>query len=148
MFIDILYFRLMYSWANDDEEEEDETLEDKYGGKHLIIFLVDATKRMASTLIGDLDGLTGIQRALMCAHASVKSKIFHSDSDCVGVLTFGNKNGQTKECDFQNLRQILPLARPSSEAILSLEELTNGDEGAALFESRFGSGDIDDVFNF
>ena len=37
----------MYSWAEEDEEDEEEVLEDKFGGKNLTIFLVDGTKGMS-----------------------------------------------------------------------------------------------------
>jgi len=135
----------MYSWAEVDEEEEEDVFDDKFGGKNLIIFLVDGTKGMAKQLEGDPEELTGIQRALCCAHATIKSKIFHSDNDCVGVLSFGNTNCATEGSDFHNVRQVLPLARPSGEAILMLEELMDGQTGAAMFETKFGLGDVTDV---
>jgi len=135
----------MYSWAEEDENEDDDLLEDKYGGKNLTIFLVDGTKAMAEELDGDEDGMTGIQRALSCGHATIKSKIFHSDKDCVGIISFGHKDAQTQGSDFPNLRQVLALDRPSGEAILMLEELMDSQTGAALFESKFSSGEVSDV---
>eukprot|EP00090_Calanus_glacialis_P040227 TRINITY_DN7011_c0_g1_i1.p1 TRINITY_DN7011_c0_g1~~TRINITY_DN7011_c0_g1_i1.p1 ORF type:complete len:605 (+),score=238.41 TRINITY_DN7011_c0_g1_i1:38-1852(+) len=135
----------MYSWAEEDEEDEEEVLEDKFGGKNLTIFLVDGTKGMSEQVEGDTEGLTGIQLALSCVHATIKSKIFHGDKDCVGLLTFGNKEAVTKGSDFPTVRQVLSLARPSGEAILMLEELMDGQTGAALFESRFGCGVEGDV---
>jgi len=135
----------MYSWAAEDENDEDDVSEEKYGGKNLTIFLVDGTKGMAEQLEGDEEGLTGIQRALSCAHATIKSKIFHSDKDCVGIISFGHKEEQTEGSDFPNLRQVLPLGRPSGEAILMLEELMDGQTGAALLESKFSAGGESDV---
>jgi len=135
----------MYSWAEDDEDGEEDILEEKFGGKNLTIFLIDTTVSMAKLLEGDEDGMTGIQRALSCGHATIKSKIFHSDNDCVGLLSFGNTSSVTKGSDFPTIRQILPLARPSGEAILMLEELMDGKAGAAMFETKFGSGDVVDV---
>jgi len=135
----------MYSWAEEDEEGEEDIVQEKFGGKNLTIFLVDATKSMAKQLEGDEDGMTGIQRALSCAHATIKNKIFNSDNDCVGLLTFGNTSSTTQGSDFPNIRQVLPLARPSGEAILMLEELMDGRTGADTFESKFSSGDVGDV---
>ena len=135
----------MYSWAAEDEDDEDDVSEEKYGGKNLTIFLVDGTKEMAAQLEGDEEGLTGIQRALSCAHATIKSKIFHSDKDSVGIISFGHKEEQTEGSDFPNLRQVLPLTRPSGEAILMLEELMDGQTGAALLESKFSAGGESDV---
>ena len=135
----------MYSWAAEDENDEDDVSEEKYGGKNLTIFLVDGTKGMAEQLEGDEEGLTGIQRALSCAHATIKSKIFHSDKDSVGIISFGHKEEQTEGSDFPNLRQVLPLTRPSGEAILMLEELMDGQTGAALLESKFSAGGESDV---
>jgi len=135
----------MYSWAAEDENDEDDVSEEKYGGKNLTIFLVDGTKGMAEQLEGDEEGLTGIQRALSCAHATIKSKIFHSDKDSVGIISFGHKEEQTEGSDFPNLRQVLPLGRPSGEAILMLEELMDGQTGAALLESKFSAGGESDV---
>jgi len=135
----------MYSWAAEDENDEDDVSEEKYGGKNLTIFLVDGTKEMAAQLEGDEEGLTGIQRALSCAHATIKSKIFHSDKDSVGIISFGHKEEQTEGSDFPNLRQVLPLTRPSGEAILMLEELMDGQTGAALLESKFSAGGESDV---
>ena len=135
----------MYSWAAEDEDDEDDVSEEKYGGKNLTIFLVDGTKGMAEQLEGDEEGLTGIQRALSCAHATIKSKIFHSDKDSVGIISFGHKEEQTEGSDFPNLRQVLPLTRPSGEAILMLEELMDGQTGAALIESKFSAGGESDV---
>jgi len=135
----------MYSWAVDDEEEDEEVGQEKYGGKNLTIFLIDATKGMAEQLEGDQDDMTGIQKSLSCAHATIKSKIFHADKDCVGVLTFGNSVRDTEGTDFPNVRQVLALSRPSGEAILMLEELMDGKAGSAVFETKFGSGDQSDV---
>jgi len=135
----------MYSWDAEDENDEDDVSEEKYGGKNLTIFLVDGTKGMAEQLEGDEEGLTGIQRALSCAHATLKSKIFHSDKDSVGIISFGHKEEQTEGSDFPNLRQVLPLTRPSGEAILMLEELMDGQTGAALLESKFSAGGESDV---
>jgi len=136
---------IMYSWAAEDENDEDDVSEDKYGGKNLTIFLLDGTKGMAEQLEGDEEGLTGIQRALSCAHATIKSKIFHSDQDCVGIISFGHEEKQTEGSDFPNLRQVLPLTRPSGEAILMLEELMDGQTGAAEIESKFSPGEESDV---
>jgi len=135
----------MYSWAAEDENEEDEESDYKYGGKNLTIFLIDGTIGMAAQLEGDEDGLTGIQRALACAHATIKSKIFDGHKDCVGIISFGHKEEQTQGVDFPNIRQVLALARPSGEAILMLEELMDGQTGATQFESKFSQGEESDV---
>jgi len=95
--------------------------------------------------IGDPEGLTGIQRSLSCALATIKSKIFSSDKDCIGVLGFGTRSAKSDDCDFLTVRQVVPLGRPSSAAILSLEELLDPDSGSSEFEKRFGSGEQTDV---
>eukprot|EP00092_Neocalanus_flemingeri_P030946 GFUD01033608.1.p1 GENE.GFUD01033608.1~~GFUD01033608.1.p1 ORF type:complete len:608 (+),score=207.55 GFUD01033608.1:49-1872(+) len=138
----------MYSWAEEEEGGEEDVQEDRFGGKNLTIFLVDGTKGMAKQLEGDQsdqEGLTGIQLALSCAHGTIKSKIFHSGQDCVGVLSFGNSSRVSQGSDFHTVRQVLPLARPSGEAILMLEELMDGQAGADMFETKFGSGEQSDV---
>jgi len=135
----------MYSWADEEEEEEDESFDGKYGGKNLTIFLVDGTKSMMSKLEGDEECLTGIQRAFSCAHATIKNKIFQSDKDCVGVILFGSESCTSEGSDFPNVRQVLPLSRPCSESILKLEEFMDGITGSNLIESKFKPGVQGDV---
>jgi len=135
----------MYSWAQAPDDLDDEEEDINIGGKSLIIFLVDCTKSMSATLVGDPEGLTGIQRSLSCALASIKSKIFGSDKDCIGVLGFGTRSTKSDDSDFLTVRQIVPLGRPSAAAILSLEELLAPDSGVSEFEKKFGSGEQLDV---
>merc|ERR1719187_501741 len=73
-----------------------------------------------------------LQRALCCAHDTIKNKIFNSDKDCIGVVLFGCRAAKTDNSDFETVRVLLPLARPSGSAILSLERLL-GEQGAVTF---------------
>ena len=65
---------------------------------------------------GDPDGYTALQRfavragpnpvvrALCCAHDTIKSKIFASDQDHVGVVLFGCRPLTTPNSDFKTVR--------------------------------------------
>jgi len=129
----------MYSWQDEDEEGEGEADSGFSSGKSLTLFLIEATTPMAEAREGDQDSYTLLQRALACAHDTIKNKIFSSDKDCIGVVLFGNRAGKSADCDFETCRVLLPLARPSAKAILSLERLL-GDQGAATFQAEVGSG--------
>jgi len=135
----------MYSWAQGADDDEDESIDNDYGGKSLIIFLVDCTKPMSEPIVGDSEGMAGIQKALSCALATIKNKIFGSDKDCIGVIGFGTKPSKRDDSDFETVRQVVPLGRPSAAAILSLEELLDPDTGSSTFDEKFGYGQQSDV---
>ena len=98
----------MYSWDINDEEEE-ENNDVIYSGVHLVVFLIDATKKMKESMVGE-DGLNSIQTSLKCAHATIKNKIRNNPKDCVGILTYGNSPKRTNESEFESVRQVLPLS--------------------------------------
>lgn len=134
----------MYSWQDPDDEEEDDGDFGFSSGKSLTVFLIDATTVMGEKRDGDPDCFTALQRSLSCAHDTIKNKIFNSDKDCIGVVLFGVRPSKTDESDFESVRVLLPLARPSSHAILSLERLL-GDQGDVTFQSEVGHGTESDV---
>ena len=134
----------MYSWDVDDEDDED-TMETNFSGVHLIIFLIDASKKMKNSVADEEENLNCIQTSLKCAHATIKNKVMNSPRDCIGVVTFGNNPKQTQETQFQSLRQVLSLSMPSSETILMMEEFTDCAAGAEVFEEQFGSGDDSNI---
>ena len=127
----------MYSWDIDDEEEEEKDI--KFGGANLTVFLIEATNRMR-VKVGE-EGLDCVQTALGCAHATIKDKIITSPKDSVAVVTFGNPAKQTKECEFETVRQVIALSLPSSENILKLEDYTYGITGVNQFGEDYGYGD-------
>ena len=130
----------MYSWQQDEDEEgEDEGDFQVSSGKSLTLFLVEATAAMGEKREGDPDEFTALQRALSCAHDTIKSKIFNSDKDCIGVVLFGTAPAKTDDSDFETVRVLLPLARPSGSAILALERLL-GDQGSNTFQAEVGCG--------
>jgi len=118
----------MYAWAQDPDEDEDDNFEFDYGGKQLIIFLVDCTKSMSDVVDGDEEGRSAIQLALNCILDTFKSKIFGKDNDCLGIIGFGFEPKKTDGSDFEGVRQILSLDRPSAASILKLEEYLGSPE--------------------
>jgi ATP-dependent DNA helicase II len=131
----------MYSWQDDEDGDgEGEAGDFTFSsGKHLTLFLVEATTAMAERREGDPDGYTALQRALACAHDTIKSKIFNAEKDCIGVVLFGTRPAKSADSDFETVRVLVPLCRPSSHGILTLERLL-GEQGAAVFEAEVGSG--------
>ena len=129
----------MHSWDDEDQEEKDI----KYGGANLTVFLIEATTRM-KVKVGE-EGLDCVQTALSCAHATIKDKILTGPRDSVAVVTFGNPAKQTKESEFDSVRQIIPLSMPSSENILKLEEYTDCEAGVTKFGEEYGYGDESSV---
>jgi len=135
-----------YDWDQGDDLDEDEKeLEDKeFGGKDAIVFLIDARSAMHEMLDEDSDdGFSGsaFQKALSCAHATLKKKIFGSASDLIGVIAFGTKKKLPASLDFDNLAEILPIKPPCGESILLLETLMDVEIGNDRFEEDFGVGD-------
>ena len=72
---------------------------------------------------------------------TIKDKIITSPKDSVAVVTFGNPAKQTKECEFETVRQVIALSLPSSENILKLEDYTYGITGVNQFDEDYGYGD-------
>jgi len=133
----------MYSWQQPEDEDEEEEVQHG-GGKSLTLFLVDANTAMGERREGDPDGYTALQRALCCAHDTIKNKIFTSDQDHIGVVLFGCRPLATPHSDFKTVRVLLPLGRPSGGAILQLERLL-GEQGAATLEAEVGCGGVPDA---
>ena len=98
---------VQYEWDIDEEEEVGE--EEKYSGKNLTVFLIEATEGMAAALAGDPDGLTGIQRALTATYSVIKSRVFTHDGDLTAVLTFGHRAGAAGgpgQTDYSSVREV------------------------------------------
>ena len=68
----------------------------------------------------------------------LQSKVFRSDRDLIGVLTFGTARKVPPSLDFNHLALTAALDRPSVENIFALERLL-GEEGPAIFEKEAGS---------
>ncbi len=69
-----------------------------------------------------------------------QSKVFRSDRDLIGVLTFGTAKKVPASLDFDHLALVAELDRPNIENILALERLL-GDEGQQHFRKEFGTSD-------
>ncbi len=67
-----------------------------------------------------------------------QSKVFRSDRDLIGVLTFGTAKKVPDSLDFNHLALVAELDRPNIENILALERLL-GDEGQHHFQKEFGT---------
>jgi hypothetical protein len=67
-----------------------------------------------------------------------QSKVFRSDRDLIGVLTFGTAKKVPASLDFHHLSLVAELDRPNIENILALERLL-GDEGQQHFQKEFGT---------
>jgi len=136
----------MYSWAQDPEDEEEENAEFDHGGKNLIIFLVDCTKSMLEPVEGDEENRQALQLGLGCILSTYKSKIFGNDRDSIGVIGFGFTPKKSDCSDFESVRQIVSLDRPSAASILSLEEYIEPSTGHLAFEKKVGvCGDSSDT---
>jgi hypothetical protein len=68
----------------------------------------------------------------------LQTKVFRSDRDLIGVLTFGTTKKVPASLDFNHLCLNAELDRPSVESILALERLL-GDDGRDIFEKELGS---------
>lgn len=132
-----------YDWDQGDDLDDDEKeLEDKeFGGKDAIVFLIDATSAMHEMFDDDDFSGSAFQKALSCAHATLKKKIFGSASDVIGVMAFGTKKKVPANLDFDHLAEILPIKPPCGESILFLENLMDVEIGKDRFEEEFGVGD-------
>ena len=131
----------MFSWDLDEDDDE-ETTKESYGGVQLIIFLIEATKGMMKKLEGEEGDMTGVQKCLSCVHAMMKNKIFSCPRDRVAVLTFGNSpNPSPQAGEFETVRQVMELSVPCSANIIRLEEFTDGDAGSKEFQSEYQPGD-------
>merc|ERR1719414_17640 len=109
-----------------DLEEEEENLggEKEFGGKNVIIFLVDGSTRMHETLES---GDTLFNAALAAINAAMKSKIFTSSLDVIGVVGFGTTNKVPEKLDFNNISEICPAKYPCRDNIVTLEKLVVGE---------------------
>ena len=116
-----------YDWdVVDEEDENDPNFEDKdFGGKDALLFLIDSTPPMHENFEGSEDDFSGtmFQKALTCAHATLKSRIFGSEKDLIGVLAFGTKHKAQASLDFDHLTEVVPLSQPSRTNILRLEAM-------------------------
>lgn len=80
----------MDSWTDDvDENQDSEFVEDRYGGKNTLIFLIDVASLEMHQQIETEDGLmnTRLQMALKCVHATLRRKV-NSNIACL----FSNKH--------------------------------------------------------
>jgi ATP-dependent DNA helicase 2 subunit 1 len=84
----------MDSWRDDQDEDgdaEEELRDVSFGGKDAVLFLIDASPKMLQT-VGNVDGESPFQMCLRCVHSTLRSKIFASPTDVVGVLFFGTRS--------------------------------------------------------
>jgi len=116
----------MFNSNYDDVEEEDEdpSGEKEFGGKNVIIFLVDGSTRMHETLEG---GDTLFNTSIAAINAAMKSKIFTSSLDVIGVVGFGTTNKVPETLDFNNISEICPAKYPCRDNIVTLEKLSVGE---------------------
>lgn len=127
----------MFDWEVDDEEDEGDVGFDKkeFGGKNVLLFLVDGTENMHRTL---KTGQTLFQTALEAANATMKSKILSSGKDLIGVVCFGTTNKKPTTIDFDHISELASLREACKDNILALEELTHPDTGKQTFLDQFG----------
>ena len=136
----------MFTWdIESDEDEESSAL--SRSGIHLLVFLVDASVKMKNSLVGDenTSAFQTFQTSLGCAHATIMNKVLNSPKDRIAVISFGNPPDATKDSVYHSVRQVIPLSVPSTENILMLEDLMDGESGLKEFEGKFGFGELCDV---
>ena len=121
----------MDSWHDDEDNlfgdgSDSQGDQWKSSGKHALIFLIDCSpsmhmKREKNDHTDDSVD-TPFKKALRCVHSTLRTKIFASPDDVIGVLLFGTKD-KVGVRDFDGLSLLLNIAKPEGDAILKLEEL-------------------------
>jgi len=119
-----------YAWEEifDDEEEESEAGHANFGGKNVVLLVVDARREMQTTASELAVGLTLYQHCLQSVVDIYKKKIFDSGNDVLGVVCFGTTINVPASSDFEHISVLCPPEEASAESIKKLEALTYDDK--------------------